>query len=247
MKVGFMINSLNLIDNAKALIESGNHEYFVMAINDIYDEVKDLFPNVYKVVVSKHRDFPFVDKVCAAAKAEELGIEIWMDIDSLFLKEVSFDNKFYVAPVDVKNIGASELNEFWSILYDRYDIVPKDKITTRVTKECILPYFNFGFVVNFKHYSLLKEELMNVLDSKLFEDYYSDYLYKIFLHQAIFTSIVLKHYDVNYLPNDVNYPLHVDLNIENVKSIRYDTFFNDGKKLSPYTDKYDLTIDWIYS
>ncbi len=243
MKIGFMINSTKLIDNAKCLIESSSDEFFVMAINEVYEEVKDLFPNVYHVDVYRFKKFPFYDKVCAAAAAEDLGIDIWMDIDSVFLEEVSFGDDCFVSAVDDMGIGVTEKDEFWSILHKYFGIDPDYTVDTTITKEEILPYFNMGFVVNFKHFNKLMNEMTYFLKKKTFGKFYSDSKYKVFLHQAIFSCLVEKHYDYDFLDYEINYPLHLKRKLKGVKSIRYDNYFNEENKMYP---KYDLSIDWKY-
>ncbi len=244
MKVGFMINSVNLIDNAKALVESADYEFHVFAINDVYGEVKDVLPNVHKVKVFRYEKFPFYDKVCAAAQAEEMGIDIWMDIDALFLKKVEFSKNCEVAAVDMKNIGVEEKDEFWTILYKYFNIDPDYTVDTTQTNKEILPYFNMGFVVNFKHFNKLLQEMTYFLKKGTFDKFFVDYKYKIFLHQAIFSCLVEKHYDWEFLDDTVNFPLHVGSDITDKATLRYDTYFNEHEnKLKP---EYDLTIDWIY-
>lgn len=244
MKIGFMINSIELLDNAKCLIHSSDDEFFVMAINEVYDSVRDKLPNVHKVEVKEYKTFPFYDKVCAAAKAEELGVDIWMDIDSIIFRNLRFADFLHVSPVDQKNIGCKELDTFWTILYDHYGIKPYKTIETIISKEQIIPYFNMGFVVNFKHFRQLKEDFEQVLKDNIFIGFFGDYKYKIFLHQALFSCLVEKYYDYILLNNNINHPMHLDDNIEDKITIRYDTYFNDHKnKLFP---KYNLRINWIY-
>lgn len=244
MKIGFMINSVNLIDNAKALIESQDHDWYVMAINDVFDQVKDILPNVHHVRVFRYTKFPFYDKICAAARAEELGVDIWMDIDSLFLQEIELTDDCQVAAVDQKGIGREEKDEFWSILFKYFSIDPDYTIDTTITKEEILPYFNMGFVVNFKHFNKVLQEMTYFLKKGTFDKFFEDYKYKVFLHQAIFSCLVEKHYDWDFLDDNINHPMHLDDNIKDKWTIRYDTYFNENK--NEIKSEYDLSIDWIY-
>ncbi len=244
MKIGFMINSVNLIDNAKALIESSDNEFYVMAINEVYEAVKDVLPNVHYVEVFRFEKFPFYDKVCAAAKAEELKVDVWMDIDSLFLREVDISEECLVSAVDQPNIGVKEKDEFWSILYKYFSIDPDYTVDTVISKEEVLPYFNMGFVGNFKHFNKLMAEMTYFLKKKTFDKFFDDYKYKVFLHQAIFSCLVEKHYDWDFLDDEVNHPMHLDNDISNKRSIRYDTYFNSEK--NDLLPEYDLSIDWVY-
>jgi hypothetical protein len=162
----------------------------------------------------------------------------------MFISEPELTEDCQVSAVDLKGIGVEEKDEFWSILFKYFSIDPDYTIDTTISKEEILPYFNMGFVVNFKHFNKLLQEMTYFLKKGSFEKFFEDYKYKVFLHQAIFSCLVEKHYDWDFLDDNINHPMHLDNNIEKKWTIRYDTFFNDH--LNDIRPELDLSIDWIY-
>jgi len=181
------------------------------------------------------KSYPFVEKVCACAKAETLlGSKIhtlvWLSLDCLIVNPPllfdlcettgypSADVAF--RPVHHRNIGslASEpLDPFWSHIYQSLGIneMPQT-ITTFADKQVLRPYYNshcFAF-----HSGLgLANEWWHIFQTLAADKNFQatacqNPLQKIFLHQAILSTIVAKNLSwdrIRLLPPEYNFPLNL--------------------------------------
>jgi hypothetical protein len=84
------------------------------------------------------------------------------------------------------------------------------------TGEQIFPYFNAGFYITRPEIGLLdqwRDMFMKWYRQPQFKAYYEkDRLYTIFIHQAIFTGVILKNLELDELYElspKINYPLHL--------------------------------------
>jgi hypothetical protein len=202
-------------------------------------------------------DFPFAAKVVASAAAEVRAINrasqlVWMDTGSmvinppheLLLKE---DVKLGCRPVDHLLIGSpfeAPIDDFWADVYlscgvDLEHIFP---MRTSADQIKIRPYINAGMLVVRPEHQLLRfwrDKFLEIYPDRRFLAYYrQDYLYQIFIHQAVLAGCILSHLqqdEIVELPHQVNYPLHMHTqfpanlrpqSINELVSIRYEDFFS---------------------
>lgn len=227
-KLGFYIDQVNCLPQAtllyKSIIENTqlSKECEIYAVTPEHLNMTVALAGIKQLKVSiqpQHNDIPYVEKMFAAAAFESICDEeyIWMDVDSYFFKNLEYrkSTEIYVNPVDDKNIGdifGEERSELWRILktkFDLSDIYPF--LTTRVTKERIYPYYNVSMVLvnnNKEIFKLVKEsinELFNI--ESIMRMINMSELHRTYIHQAIFTCVILKLYNksIKPLPYGVNY------------------------------------------
>jgi hypothetical protein len=201
--------------------------------------------------------FPFATKIVAAAFAEEQAKGqtkrlIFMDSDTLVLQEpteflIADDKTLGYRPVHHKLIGSAwddVLDSFWKLIYEVCD-VPSENIFPMMTHagEQIRPYFNAGMFALRPERGLLaqwKDVFQKWYRQPEFRTYYEkDQLYAIFIHQAIFTGILLhnlKPDDMHEFNPKINYPLHLHKDIpakqrpttiNELITIRYEGIFDE--------------------
>ena len=249
MNIGFYLDSLKQLDQAKILIKSiqdniTDSNIYLITNKDIRLERC----NIIKAEIKKHDYLYFIDKVQAASVFES-SVEapyLWIDVDSIFLKPINTicmnNHQICLNPVDIKNIGVSKdekASEVWlktMKLLNVNDI--NHHVITRISNEEILPYYNIGMVYINHHLSIFKETYQSILELSKHDDVHhlviSNPLNQIFYHQLVFSLIVEKLYQNHLSPlgQYVNYPLHLmekdtkKPHIEDLISIRYDTYFN---------------------
>jgi len=175
--------------------------------------------------------FPFAAKVLAAAESERLAqdssqILVWMDTDSLIINEPQafalLEQKVLgYRPVDHTLIGSryfQPIDSFWQMVYDACQ-VPDERLfpmSTSVDQETIRPYFNAGLLVVRPQRGLLRKwadvfsRLVKLPQVTSF--YEENPLYRIFIHQAVLSGVILSilaREELLELPRLVNYPLHM--------------------------------------
>ncbi len=201
--------------------------------------------------------FPFGAKVQAAATAEKLAagkteLVIWLDEDTLILAEpdefrLPSGISLGYRPVHHKLLGISwdqEPDPFWRLIYQYCQASPEDDfpMVTHVGEK-IHPYFNAGVFVVRPELGILKqwwkvfEECFRAAPFQPF--YEKNELYAVFLHQALFTGILINLLDrgeMQLLNPAINYPLHLhhdippDLRakrIDDLVTVRYENSFSD--------------------
>jgi hypothetical protein len=182
------------------------------------------------VVDEEFRRYPFADKVCACARAEEMsGTEIrslaWLSLDCLVVNPpLLFDlgplHDAAFRPVHHRNIGSladEPLDRFWQGVYRTVGIddMPHT-VESFVDSRTLRPYFNTHcFAFNpakglgrawwdyFK--AMVTDEAFQASSCR-------DGLHQVFLHQAILSTLVAKLLDwerVRLLPPEYNYPLNL--------------------------------------
>ena len=177
---------------------------------------------------------------------------VFMDRDTILLQEpVEFsisDNKALgYRPVHHKLIGPAwdePLDSFWQLVYEVCD-VPDDNVFPMMTHtgEQIRPYFNAGMFILRPERGLLaqwQDMFLNWYQQPQFKAYYEkDQLYAIFIHQAIFTGILLQNLkpeEMVELSPKINYPLHLHseipanqrpTTINELVTVRYESIFDD--------------------
>ena len=185
---------------------------------------------LFEIDMEKMR-FPFIVEASAAALAEkeasrEHDILIWLTANTLILSEpkaflLPERYVFSYRPVHHRLLGLrwdDPLDEFWKWVYGYCGVTEAQlfPMATHIEGEKIKPYFNAG------SFSLRPEEgilegwkkifLQGYQDPFLKKLYEHDSRYAIFIHQALFTGLVLSMVEkrnMMELPTIYNYPSHL--------------------------------------
>jgi len=179
--------------------------------------------------------YPFVEKVYACARAEEIvGPEVrslvWLSLDCLIVNPpLLFDlapspdasgADAAFRPVHHRNIGSlaeEPLDDFWQGVYRALEVEGMNHaVESFVDREMLRPYFNtHGFTLN-PELGLARtwsDRFMTLITDEVFQaGPCDDALHKIFLHQAILSTLVAQRLDwarMRLLPPDYNYPLNL--------------------------------------
>ncbi len=185
-------------------------------------------------VAAETLKFPFATKIVAAAFAEEQAKGqterlAFMDGDTLVLQEpteflIANDKALGYRPVHHKLIGTAwdeSLDSFWALVYQVCD-VPDENLFPMMTHtgEQIKPYFNAGMFIIRPERGLLiqwRDMFLKWYRQPELKTYYEkDQRYAIFIHQAIFTGVLLhnlKPDEMYELSPKINYPLHLHADI----------------------------------
>lgn len=217
--------------------------------------------------------FPFAAKVLAAAalEAQAQGHTerlVYMDCDTIVLQEpteflISSDQLLGYRPVHHKLIGStwdSALDSFWALIYEVCD-VPEENLFPMVTHigEQTRPYFNAGIYIIRPEKGLLcqwRELFLKWYRQPQFKSYYEkDQLYAIFIHQAIFTGILLQNLkpeEMSELSPKINYPLHLHddipvdqrlATIDELITVRYEQIFDEPDWMQlPFTESLKIWL-----
>ena len=202
--------------------------------------------------------FPFAGKVLASAAAEEQAAGqadalVWLDPDSIIFQEpgallLEPGKALGCRPVDHVLIGSpmdQPADAFWNTIYRSCGVSSKAifPMTTSADQIVIRPYINAGMLVVRPGIGLLRgwrDRFRELLAAGIFERFFAqDSLYKIFLHQAILTGVILAsltEVQIQTMSHLVNYPMHMHgqyplerrpARMNDLISGRYDTFFHD--------------------
>ncbi len=219
--------------------------------------------------------FPFTGEVLAAALAESMACGqtdflTWLAANTIVLQEP----KGFLLP-DGKNLGFrpvhhtlvgsrydEPLDAFWTLIY-HFCNVPEDRVfpmTTHVDGTRIRPYFNAGLLVTRPEKHLLRvwrDTFFKVyLESSFQEFYRQDERYRVFIHQAVLSGVVLSTLEsdeIKELPPKYNYPLHLHaqdvtanrpLCLEELVTFRHEGFYNDPGWIRKMPAKAPLK-EWI--
>ncbi len=250
MNIGFYLENKDDIGKAKLLIKSIKENIkqpciYVITTHDV--NLSDC--TIINANITAHNDLYFVDKVQAASIFEKTISTpyLWIDIDTIFLKPVdqffNFTKEIAVNPVDIRNIGIlkeHQTSDIWEATMKHLEMLSFGHyVTTRISKELILPYYNIGMVYVKENRGLFEKTYQTLI--KLFHNQninqmiMSNPSYRIFYHQLVFSLYVEKLYDqhIDKLGEYINYPLHLTdkdtkkPHIEDLISIRYDTYFTN--------------------
>jgi hypothetical protein len=202
--------------------------------------------------------FPFTGEATAAALAEERArgqadLLAWLNANTLVLREpgdflLPDEKSLGYRPVHHTNVGSrygEDLDPFWTLVY-RYCDVPEDRVfpmTTHVDGEVLRPYFNAGFHVSRPEKQLFRAWRDAVLrvyrEPDLQELYRQDGRYRVFIHQAVLSVVILSILstdELQELPPTYNYPLHLHgedvtghrpSSLEELVTIRHEGFYAD--------------------
>ncbi len=177
------------------------------------------------------QQFPFADLVLATALAESMtrgktDLLAWIASNTIVLGEpkdflLQDGKNLGFRPVHHTLIGSrfdEPLDPFWTLIY-RYCNVPRGRIfpmMTHVDDVEIRPYFNAGLLVTRPDRSLFqawRDTFFRVYQNSFLQGFYEqDVRYKIFLHQAVLSGVILSTLgtdEMQELPSSYNYPLHL--------------------------------------
>jgi hypothetical protein len=200
--------------------------------------------------------FPFAAKIVAAAVAESLAqgqseLLCYLDQDTLVLQEpgeflLPAGKVLGYRPVHHKLIGPGwdeASSPFWELIYRTCEI-PEDRLfqMTTHTGEKIKPYFNAGTFVIRPEKGLLtlwQETFLRTYRQPEFTAFYElNQLYAIFMHQAIWTGVLLHALslgEMQLLSPKINYPFHLHNEvpeklrpkaIHELTTLRYENIFD---------------------
>jgi flavin reductase (DIM6/NTAB) family NADH-FMN oxidoreductase RutF len=224
---------------------------------NINNEMKNSFLslNVDLIPISTKDEpkFPFITYVLAAANAESLAKEktkllAWLGSNTIIFNEpkhflLDNDKLLGYRPVHHTNIGSfydEPLDPFWELVYQKCNISGEQifPMKTHVDHNKLRPYFNAGCLIIRPEKELFQSwwNSYNVLYNKpYFKEYYDkNYLYAIFIHQAVLSGIILSNLERNELyelPFEYNYPLNLYYNcpfvyqvkdVNNLITVRYE-------------------------
>jgi len=216
--------------------------------NIIFDELK---------IPAEIQGFPFTEKVAASSQAEKQlsgGFKsmIWIDAGCLItnppgLFELDETVDASLRPVHIKNVGSMAANPpdpYWQYIYAASDTpLSTYTITSFCDQITLRPYFNLhcfsinpalDFCQSWLEYfrSLVRDENFQANACR-------DEQHQIFLHQAIFSTLVVKNLNpdrIRLLPATYNYPLHLHAQIPEEQQAK---FLND--LVNPvYEDEFDF-------
>jgi hypothetical protein len=201
--------------------------------------------------------FPFAVKILAAADIEaqahgQTERLVYMDRDTIVLSEpteflISAGQALGYRPVHHKLIGSvwdQPPDPFWELIYEVCD-VPDENLFPMMTHvgEQIRPYFNAGIYITRPESGLLaqwRDTFLKWHRQPQFKAHYEkDQLYTIFIHQAIFSGVILKNLkpdEMRELSPQINYPLHLHNDIptdqrpatvDELVTVRYESIFDE--------------------
>ncbi|HPR16708.1 MAG TPA: hypothetical protein PLD62_00515 [Candidatus Cloacimonadota bacterium] len=194
----------------------------------------DDLPEIRQIPISLpdcYRKIPFSAKIFTCAQAERIAIKenidslIWIGSSAFFVQppqQFDLEQSYSAAfrPVHHRNIGMpveTDLDDFWQGIY--HFIGLKDDahyVETFVESEKIRPYFNSHLFAIAPPVGILQrwEEAFCCFIEEGFcrEEFCSDPLHRIFLHQALLSALLLKHLpweSLRILSPEYSYPLHL--------------------------------------
>jgi hypothetical protein len=219
--------------------------------------------------------FPFTGEIAAARLAESMACDhadflAWLGTNTVVLQEpkaflLQDDKKLGYRPVHHTLVGSrydEPLDTFWTLVY-RYCSVPKDRVfpmMTHVDGTRIRPYFNAGLIVSRPEKGLFqawRDTFFRAYRERAFQEYYEkDERYRIFVHQAILSGVILsalKTSEITELPSTYNYPLHLYTQdatdqrpscLEELVTFRHEGFYENPKWIEDMPAKEPLK-QWI--
>lgn len=222
----------------------------------------------------KVRQFPFGAKVFAASHAEFSAMGVtellaWLDMDNIILSQpdellLPAGKLLAYRPVHHRLIGPAwdePLDAFWELV-NQTCMVPEGRQFPMVTHtgEKIRPYFNAGTFVTRPGTGLMahwQDTFLALYQLPQFQAWYQKGdLYAIFIHQAIFTGVILQRFspdDLHFLSPKINYPLHLHsevpedirpVNIHDLISLRYENIFDNPDWLDQLPFLAPI-LDWL--
>ena len=224
---------------------------------------------------SETLQFPLASDVLAAAAAESTvyshtDLLAWLGTNTVVLQEpdaflLQNEKNLGYRPVHHTLVGSrydEAIDEFWTLVYHHCN-VPQDRIfpmKTHIDETRIRPYFNAGLLITRPYKRLLQtwNDTFFDLHQKLpFRKFYEkNDLYKIFIHQALLSGVILSKFETNELaelPSTYNYPLHLHAKdvtdhrpsfLEEVVTFRHESFYHDKQWIKKMPAKQQLR-QWL--
>lgn len=225
-------------------------------------------------IVEGMNELPLTELIFASATAEDLAKDsfdllVWLDANTLIINE---PNDFVLEeekilgyrPVHHTLIGSiysKPIDRFWKTLYKKFDISDNKlfSMETHIDGNTIRPYFNAGCIVTRPDKGILNTWRKKFLDFSYNEElekfYKVDFLYKIFIHQAILTCTILTvvpKSQLYELPFEYNFPIHLynemssvdkPKDFKNFKTVRYEEKKDINLLLSKLDKYYSLWFE----
>lgn len=177
------------------------------------------------------QQFPFADLVLATALAESMArgktdLLAWLATNTIVLQEpkdflLQDGKNLGFRPVHHTLVGSrfdEPLDPFWTLIYS-YCNVPQGRVfpmMTHVDDVKIRPYFNAGLLVTRPDKCLFqawRDTFFRVYQNSSIQEFYQqDMRYKIFIHQAVLSAVILSTFaaaEIQEFPSSYNYPLHL--------------------------------------
>ena len=217
----------------------------------------DVTPIKFEVDPEVER-FPFTSEAIAAALAESRAhgradFLAWLNANTIVLQEpgdlILGDGKSLgYRPVHHINIGSrydEPLDPFWTEIYRLCEVTEGSvfPMRTHVDGLTIRPYFNAGFHATRPERKLLsawRDAYLGVYREPVLQEFYRrDGRYRIFVHQALFSGVILstlERDEIQELPLSYNYPLHLHQEdvtehrpsgMEELVAVRHEGFYED--------------------
>lgn len=226
--------------NLRVLIESlrsfggelSKAPFWIFTENPIREEYTDngLTRQLHLEIPPDISAYPFGKTVAACAQAETMvstqtNSLVWIDPSCLVIQppllfDLGSDFDAAFRPVHIRNIGLP-VNQapdvFWRGIYESLGLEdPPFTVTSFVDSQHLRPYFNsHSFSINprlelMRHWHELFQQLIR--DKQFQDDACSDDLHKIFLFQALLSSVIASEVGVErlrILPASYNYPYNL--------------------------------------
>ncbi len=224
---------------------------------NIDNEMKNLYSSLNVDLIpfsaEDEPDFPFITHVLAAANAELLAKEktkilAWLGSNTIIFDEpkhflLDNDKNLGYRPVHHTNIGSfydEPIDPFWEEIYQKCNISTDQlfPMKTHVDHNKLRPYFNAGCLIIKPEKELLQSwwnSYKELYNEQCFKEYYNkNYIYAIFIHQAVLSGVILSRFERNELyelPFEYNYPLNLYYNcpfvyrakdVNNLITVRYE-------------------------
>ena len=224
---------------------------------------------------SETLQFPLAGDVSAAAAAESTvyshtDLLAWLGTNTVVLQEpkdflLQKEKNLGYRPVHHTLVGSrydEAIDKFWTLVY-HYCKVPEDRIfpmKTHIDETRIRPYFNAGLLITRPYKRLFQtwnDTFFDLYQKLPFRKFYEkNDLYKIFIHQALLSGVILskfKNDELTELPSTYNYPLHLyakDVTdhrpsfLEEVVTFRHEGFYHDKEWMKKMPAKQELR-QWL--
>jgi hypothetical protein len=173
--------------------------------------------------------YPFGAKVMTCAAAEEIGSEIrslvWLNLDCLIVQPpelftLSSGIQAALRPVHIRNVGSlaeKPPDGYWEGVYGHVGLATHPyTVESFVDSQILRPYYNTHCFSIDPGRGLLRgwREAFRemILDEKFQREGCRDDLHRIFLHQAVFSTLIareLRQDQIRILPPEYSYPIHL--------------------------------------
>ncbi|MFX1567709.1 MAG: flavin reductase family protein [Promethearchaeota archaeon] len=216
------------------------------SVETIPKKIRDLFISMdvelIPFSIDNEPNFPFIKFVLAAATAELLAkgktkLLAWLGSNTILFNEpkhflLDNDKTLGYRPVHHTNIGSfidEPIDRFWEEVYQHCNVSDEQifPMKTHVDHNKLRPYFNAGCLITKPEKGLFQswwKSYKYLYNEQCFQEFYNkNYLYAIFIHQAILSGVILSTIDrteLCELPFEYNYPLNLFYNCPFVYQVK---------------------------